>query len=654
MGHQMGQAIAAFLLPFSRALRVHAAAENLMAERERWVLWIPVFLGIGIGAYFSLPAEPPTWIAWAATGISVATIIASRTRPILLILALAITCAVFGFSIATWRTAIVDAPHLDRRVGPTMVVGRIEAVEPRTNGVRLTMSEASMDRLSPDNTPERVRIVLRGDQPGLSAGAMVRVLAILSPPPPPPPSAPGAFDFQRQSYFRHLGAVGFSVSPATVLTGDDQTRASRHILEDLRRSIGERVSQAVDGTAGAVAVALMIGERGAIPADVMQAICDSGLAHLLAISGLHIGLVAGILFGGMRGGLALAGPLALRYPIKKWAAVIAIAGALFYALIAGATVPTQRAFLMIGLVLLAVLLDRRGISMRMVAWAAVIILVLSPESLLGASFQMSFAAVNALVATYEFLRQRATVSEDRGAIWRRVIILYVGGVALTSIVAASATAPFVIHHFNRVAAYGLAANLIAVPITALWVMPWAVIAFVLMPIGLEALVLAPIGWGIEAIITVAEPIAKCPGAVSVIPPMSVWGLAIISLGGLWVCLWTRPWRVVGLAAVIGGLAGLFFVQPPDILVDDEGRLLAVRTAAGGLAISSTRRGRFERETWLRRAGLADASPWPQQGASADGRLTCDELGCLYRANENWPLWSRSPMPCSRIALSPTS
>ena len=214
-----------------------------------------------------------------------------------------------------------------------------------------------------------------------------------------------------------------------------------------------------------------MGERGAIPADVLAAMRDSGLAHLLAISGLHVGLVAGILFFAARGGCALVPAVALRFPIKKWAAVVALIGAFGYLLLAGAPVPTQRAFVMVGLVLVAVLVDRRGISMRLVVWAAMFILLVRPESLLGASFQLSFAAVLALVAGYEALGPRLRVWYGESGAARRVL-LYVGGVALTTVIAGLATAPFALFHFNRVVVYSLAANLVAVPLTALWVMPW--------------------------------------------------------------------------------------------------------------------------------------------------------------------------------------
>ncbi len=362
----------------------------------------------------------------------------------------------------------------------------------------------------------------------------------------------------------------------------------------------------------------------------MSAIRDSGLAHLLAISGLHIGLVAAILFIGLRAALALVPPLALRHPIKKWAAALAILGALAYALVAGTTVPTQRAFLMIGLVLLAVLLDRRGLSMRLVAWAAAVILVLRPENLLNASFQLSFAAVTALIAAYETGQARHAFGRGRMPSFYGRTVLYIGGVALTTVIATLATAPFVIYHFNRLAVYGLAANLVAVPTTALWIMPWAVIAFALIPLGLEILALAPMAWGTEVIIRVAETVAAWPGSVSLLPAMPTWGLTLVTLGGLWLCLWRGRWRLWGLAAAAIGVASIALTDVPDILVDGRGRLLAVRTDSGVLAVSSTRAERFSREIWLRRAGQKVPAPWPDSGPGADGRMTCDSMGCIYR------------------------
>ena len=205
------------------------------------------------------------------------------------------------------------------------------------------------------------------------------------------------------------------------------------------------------------------------------------------------------------------------------------------------------------------------------------------------------------------------------------------GRRLTTVVAGLATAPFAIYHFNRFALYSVAANLIAVPLTGLWIMPWAIAAFILMPLGLEALALAPMGWGIEAVIGVAATVAAWPGAVALAPAMPVAGLAGVAFGGLWLCLWRRRWRVFGFAAMAAGLMTLGFARPPDVLVNGTGRLMAVRTAAGELALSSTRRSRFQAETWLRRSGRKDPAPWPREGSSPSGDIRCDGLGCIYHA-----------------------
>lgn len=604
----------------------------LAEERDRWVLWLPVCLGMGVAVYFALPVEPPLWLGAAALMAALALGFALRRRPAVQVAVLGLGAVSLGLCAAQWRTATVAAPVLMKRLGPATVSGRVTLVETFPVGGRITLERPRVTGLGPELTPEKVRLRLRGSQPAMVPGDWVSLRGVLSPPPPP--SAPGAFDFQRQSYFKRLGGVGFAYGSARLIA-----RAPAEgidglwlVLERLRQEIADRVVKALDGPPGAVAAALMTGKRSAIPEKLMESVRDSGLAHLLAISGLHIGLVAGIIFVAVRGALALAPPLALRHPIKKWAAFVAILGAFAYALIAGATVPTQRAFMMIGIVLLAVLLDRRGISMRLVAWAATVILLFQPESLLGASFQMSFAAVTALIAAYEYLQIRRRGKERPAPSWWRVPFVYVGGVALTTLIAGSATAPFALYHFNHFQAYGLAANLAAVPVTALWTMPWAVAAFVLMPLGLEGIALTPMGWGVEVIIRVATGVSSWPGAVSVLPSMPTWGLAVVVLGGLWLCLWRRPWRLWGCIGVAAGLGAILLVRPPDILVDGRGKLLAVRSSDGGFSVSSLRSASFNRDSWMRRAGQdEEPSRWPRSGFSADGRLSCDFMGCIFRS-----------------------
>ena len=413
--------------------------------------------------------------------------------------------------------------------------------------------------------------------------------------------------------------MGYAVSRAKVVAAADRTGLNLRIVE-WRRNLAQHIRRQLPGTAGAVAAALMTGDRGAIPEAVLQDIRDAGLAHLLAILGLHVGLIAGWLFFTLRFLLALVPGLALRAPIKKWAAAAALLGAFAYTVLTGATVLTQRAFLMLALMMLAVMLDRVAISFRLLAWAAVAVLLWAPKSLLSVSFQMFFAAVVGLTAIYKnygpvMVRWRS----DGGP--AKQFSLYLGAVLLTTLVASLATAPYALYHFNRAAMYGLAANLIAVPLTALWVMPCALAAFVLLPLGWEQLALVPMGYGIETMLVVADTVAGWPGAVALVPAFSVWPLAVMTLGGLWLCLSRGRWRYGGVVAIVLGIVLAAHGDPPDILIDGRGKVMAARLDSGAILVAAPyRRKSITLDTWLRR--------WGRQDPVKDERvMRCDRLGC---------------------------
>lgn len=606
-----------------------ALGAALAEERERWALWVPVGLGSGIGIYFALPVEPAQWIGpFAVLGAAFAAF-AFRARLAGLLLALALLTAAVGFAGAQLRTASIAAPALHKRIGAVSVTGRIAGIEQFGKGRRLTIDSLSIGKLAADKTPASIRVRDRRGTPFLKPGDWITVRAVLMPPPRA--AAPGAFDFARRAYFQRIGAVGFVLGKPEIDRARSAGGGSLGIaLAVLRQSVTKRITAALEGPPGAIAAALLTGERGAIPPKIMANIRDSGLAHLLAISGLHLSLVALILFFTVRAGLAMSERTALRYPIKKWAALVALAGAGGYMLLTGATVPAQRATIMLAIVLLGVLVDRTAISMRLVAWAATAILLLAPESLLSVSFQMSFAAVIALVAAYEALRLRMAGWRAQGNWWFGRITTYAGGILLTTFIAGLATAPFAVFHFNRFAFYGLAANMVAVPLTALWIMPWGLVALLLMPFGLEGLALVPMGWGIEAVIGVAEQVAGWPSAVAMLPAMPVWGLIALSLGGLWLTLWRGRWRIAGVPLVLLGLATGLISHTPDILISEDGRLLAVKSRDGRLVLSSRRIGRFQGSSWLRRAGQAASPDWPAKIVSAGIPMRCDALGCIYR------------------------
>lgn len=616
-------------------------AGNFLEERERWFLWLPVALALGIGIYFSLGQEPPRWPTPVLIVMLALASWASRRLPWLFLASILVLTAAVGFGAAQIRTASLEGPLVQERTRPGLVQGRVVAAEPAGRGWRIVLQDPEIEAIDEALTPDRVRIVLQSRDPPPDPGAIVSLKAVLMPLPSP--AMPDAFDFARHIFFQGLGGVGYAISEVEV----EETPAAPTSVADAvsmaRRVIGSRIAAALDGgteedlTRRSLAEALLIGQRGAIPEHVVAAMRDSGLAHILAISGLHISLVAGLVFFTVRAGLALAAPVALRWPIRKWAAGVALLVALGYLLLSGATVPTQRAFLMLAIGLVAIVADRFQITMRPVAWAALAVLLVMPESLVGASFQMSFAAVVGLVAAYEAVRSRwraigtgAGLARDPTRARASVVGLYFLAVAFTSIVATLATGPLAIANFNRLAVYGVAANLLAVPVTAFWIMPWGIAALALMPMGFEAPALVAMAWGLDALIWVAREVASWPGAVLLVPAVPTHAVALVALGGLWLAIWRRRWRLLGLPLMAAGLVTATFSDLPDVLVSADARLVAISDNGDVLRASSLAREKFTRGVWMQRLAVTKASDWRSAEAERDGRLACDALGCVFR------------------------
>lgn len=600
------------------------------AMAPRLVLWLPVMFGTGVGLYFALGAEPEFWIAPSFALVALAFAVLGRSLAGVRALAGALLALSSGFAIAQYRAHDVAAPTIERRSGALTVEGRVVEIEPRPDGVRVTLDRLSISGLGPERTPKRVRLRLDMRLGAIEPGDEIRVSrAFLMPPPLP--SAPGAFDFARQAWFERLGGVGYANGPVQ-LVGRAEKPGWRATLAAWRADVAKRTLETLPPPAGAIAAALITGEQGAVPADALAAFRDSGLQHILSISGLHIGMVAGFVFFLVRLLLACVPAIALRTDTKKIAALAALAAITFYTAFAVPSVPTVRSWLMTGIVLLALSIDRTAITLRLVAWAAAAILLVRPESLLSASFQMSFGAVVALVAAWEAMRGKLQAWRAEAGLVAKAGI-WLAGSLMTSLVAGFASAPFALYHFNRFTAFGLLANLLGVPLTGFWIMPWAVLAGLLFPVGLEAWALIPMGWGIERLVDIAKWVAGLDGSVALVPAMPLWGLVVVTLGGLWLCLWTGPIRALGAPAVVAGLLSVLSVEAPDILVSGDGRLMAVRDEQGRLMLSSPRGDRFARDTWLRRDGDADegVETWPRNGTSLDGRLDCVPTHCVYRA-----------------------
>lgn len=598
-------------------------AEALARDRDCAILFLPVFLAMGIGGYFALAVEPPLLVSLMLLLVALAiwAIARGRLRPPAFALLLVAT----GLTLGSLRSAIVAAPVLQDSLRFVGIEGTVKAVEALQDGHRrLILGRLTIDRLAPEQTPARLRLTARAGGDPVSAGDKVRLKATLEPPPEP--VAPGAFDFARDAWFDRIGGVGYAVSKLQRVERARQRRVSERI-EATRGHIAGRVRSVIEGREGGIAAALLTGLRGGIAEEDAEAMRIAGLAHLLAISGLHIGLVTGTAFFAIRLLLALTPAIALRYDSRRIAAAAAWGVAFCYMLLAGATLPTQRAFLMVSVALLALMLGRRPISLRLLAFAAIPILVLSPEALVSASFQMSFAAVTALVAAYEAMAPHfARWRRDAGPLRR--LALYFLGLIFTTIVAELAILPFSMFHFNQITSYGLLANMVAVPLTALFVMPLGLLAIVLMPFGLDAPALSLMGVALDLILGTAHQVAALPGAEFVAPSLPVTALAAFSLGGLILLLWRQLLlRAFAIPFFLAAGIAAGASRPPDLLVSRDGALFAY-VGEKALAVSSLQRERYSREQWARIAGLREVARWDRPFEGEKALAACDPLGCL--------------------------
>lgn len=597
-------------------------AASFAAEADRYFLWAPVFIAMGVATYFALPNEPPLWTAPLALAAAGGTLWSVGRRPLLALAAMALLAVAVGYAAAVWRAERVSAPVLERAMAGELTGTVLSAEKDEGGAFRAIIELHSFAGLPPGKMPQKVRLNIRVKNSALRPGAVVGLRARLMPPPEP--VLPHGFDFARQAWFEGIGAVGFAYTVPREIEAPETTSTW---LASLRMAIGDRVRGVIGGTSGAVAAALINGERASIPDEVSEELRASGIYHVLSISGLHMVLFAGSLFWVARLCLALIPNLALRYPIKKWAAGLAILGGTFYLAISGAEIATQRAWIMISLAFIAVLMDRPAISLRNVMLAAILILLWRPESLIGASFQMSFAAVIALTAFYESSLARRWMQNPQGfggvSLMQRAL-LYVLGIAVTSLVAGAATGTIAAFHFNRVALYGLAGNMGAMPIVGVIVMPMALLALILMPFGLDAPALWLMGKGVDAMLVVSHEVASWGGADRLLADAPFTALVLTVLGGLWLSLWRERWRLAGLLPIAAGLLLWGSAPKADIWVDRDAALFAARGANGKLVLTSATP-RYTAEQWLRH----DADDRRLRTAVRSPDMKCDRSGCIH-------------------------
>ncbi len=597
--------------------------------------WLAVAFMAGIGGWFLTPrmASPAGLVMVAALALLLMAFFARNGRLVVGFVALLMA----GFAYMGWRAQVNDTRPLAANVGWVRLSGQVEHVRPSApRRWRVVVRVRGMEGVRPSLRPERVRVTLMKAKKDRYArlplpGDMVELRARLSRLPAP--VQPGGYDAGRGLWFSGIAAVGFAPLKSLRIADDGCSSCSPPMLgarrlEQLRRGINRLIAAAMeDRRAGALARALLTGQRGALSRDSRESLRAAGLAHILAISGLHMSLVFGAVFWLARALMAAFPPLVARWPVKKLAAAVALGAAFAYLLISGNSVASRRAFIMLAVMTVALLADRPAITMRNLAWAALLVLLIAPWEVAGAGFQMSFMAVMGLIAAYELARWRRLERgrEEKGGglppAWRP--LAFIGALVFSSLIAAAMTALPVMVHFNRLSVYSLAGNLLALPLLTVVVMPFGLLALLFMPLGLEEPFLWIMEQGLRGMSWWSGQVSGWPGAVRPVAAMNA-ALALLAVAGMvWLALRRDGWRLAGLAVVALALAAApLATRRPDVLISDTANVVAARGADGLLVASPGRAGRYELANWLRRDG--DGATVKQararSGWSCEGRV----------------------------------
>lgn len=597
-----------------------ARIEGLLeAERDQLPLWIPVGLAGGIAAWFAMP-DPRWWLGFmvGCAGLAmVGVMIGGGTRIARFVTVAAVVMAL-GCALVWGRSLLVSAPVLDRPV-VTRMAADVKSLEPLP--ARGIVRIVARPEARPD-LPGRVRINIPEDKvpAGLGAGAQVELRVRLMPPAQP--ALPGGYDFARRAWFERLGATGSVLGAVRIV--EAAPRAS-----SLRQRLSSHVQAQIDGPAGAIASTLATGDRGALPDDDAEAMRRSGLAHLLSISGLHVTAVVGAAFLLVLRLLALSPRLALNAPLILIAAGAGALAGIAYTLLTGAQVPTVRSCVAALLVLIALAMGREAITLRLVAAGAIFVMVFWPESIMGPSFQLSFAAVTAIVALHRQPRVRSWFvrrEEALGKRWLRGL----GSLFLTGVVVELALMPIALFHFHKAGLYGALANVIAIPLTTFVIMPLEALALLLDVVGIGAPMWWLAGHALDGLLALARYTASRPGAVTLLPAMAVWPFAAAALAGLWFAIFRTRIRLAALPVLLLAIAAMASAPAPDLVVTGDGRHVAARDASGRVSLLRDRVGDYVRDM-IAESVASDLDLLPLRDR-ADAR--CSRDLCVWQIGED--------------------
>lgn len=588
-------------------------------------LWVPVLLGAGICAWFALP-DAPSWIAWIALCCAVA-LAALRLPPggrlRMAVAGGALLCA--GGCVLIWGKALaLGEPPLGQPLF-TRVTGEVIALEPQPSEHRWRLL---IKPELPEGLPSRIRINIDTDDLPQAAGPGARLSFRARLMPPPPPAVPGAYDFAARAYFMGIGATGRALPPVRV-----ETRGAEN-TSGLRQRVADHIASRVDAGPAGIAVALANGDQGSIAREDADAMRRSGLAHLLSISGIHVSALIGAVILIVHRLLALSRYFALRLPLMPIAAGAGAVAGISYTLFTGAQVPTVRSCIAALLVLGALALGREAISLRLIAFGALVVLLFWPEAVVSPSFQMSFAAVTVIVALAESRWFRAlTQRRDEGLTrkaGRALLGLFIVGAAVEI-----ALMPIALYHFHQAGVLGAFANLIAIPLTTFVIMPGEAAALALDVVGLGAPLWWVTGQALHLLLALAHAVAAQPFAAWSLPYFPAAALGLVAVGGLWFVLWRTNARLLGLPPMVAGAVAMTLASAPDLLVTGDGRHMAVRQADGSLALLRGRAGEYVRQAVSASAGKGsgEGQELPALADARNARCSRDLCTVLVRGRD---------------------
>lgn len=608
----------------SKSFLVNSALQDF----SRWFLWTPVGLSMGILIYFQLNFEPSLscTLLTSIAGLGLLGGLWPRlknhkifTEKLGIFWYGAIISLIIGFNAAKIRTELLGTVFLKEKISKISFMGTLLEVEHpvvKNSSKRRIIVSNLVFKASPIRPlPSKIRLNIAAKKLNAEPGDQIQCQADLLPISFPV-SLTG-FDFQRHSYFQGVGAVG-----RVTLNCQLVKKAQKTQFYQWRYQLTQVLRHHLSGQAGEIAGALITGDRSGISKDVRQNFANAGIAHILAISGLHISLVASVIFLLVRRGLTFLIFFNEKFHTKKWAAIIAIFAIGGYLAISGYGFPAIRSFIMTSLVMVAILVNRQPLSMRFLSLAATFILLLYPESILSISFQLSFAAVLALIAFYEggYRVLKDWSQKTERFVWLKHVIVYVVGIILSTVIATLATTPFIIYTFNNYTLQAVLGNLIGIPLVSLWIMPLAVLSLLSLVLGGIPFIFKIWGLGINILTKSAEYISHLPGAAIFIATPPSTFLALISFGGIWVCLWKLPWRWLGLIPIIGSIGLMFCDHHTHLYIAGDGSVIAYRQGKV-LNVSSLGKGKFYYDQWSKELGGIEIKKWQSENIILPSSLT---------------------------------